>query len=279
VYGLARLKVHAKVSVVMRRENERIRRYVHLSTGNYNDKTAKLYEDICLFSAREDLAYDAGLLFNMITGYSETQGMRKLVIAPLGLKRKLLDLIDREIKRSSPEAPGRIMAKMNALSDTDIISALYRASQAGVKVLLNVRGICMLVPGIAGLSENIRVVSVIDHYLEHSRIVYFANAGADELYLSSADWMPRNLERRVELMFPVLQDDNKKLVYHIFEDYFKDNCQAWELGSDSKWTRLKPAPGEEPFRVQTRLLAIAANQAEQSGDARPEFIVRRSQPN
>ncbi|AEF81419.1 polyphosphate kinase 1 [Leadbettera azotonutricia] len=279
VYGLARLKVHAKVSVVMRRENERIRRYVHLSTGNYNDKTARFYEDICLFSAREDLAYDAGLLFNMITGYSEAQGMRKLVIAPLGLKRKLVDLIDREIRRSSPEAPGRIMAKMNALADTDIINALYRASQAGVKVLLNVRGICMLIPGVQDLSENIRVVSVIDHYLEHSRIVYFANGGADELYLSSADWMPRNLERRVELMFPVLQDDSKRLVHRILEGYFKDNCQAWELCSDSKWTRLKPIPGDEPFRVQAGLLALAANQAEQTGDAHDEFIVRRSQPN
>jgi polyphosphate kinase len=201
------------------------------------------------------------------------------VIAPLGLKRKLLDLIDREIKRSSPEAPGGIMAKMNALSDTDIINALYRASQAGVKVLLNVRGICMLVPGVQDLSENIRVVSVVDHYLEHSRIVYFANGGANELYLSSADWMPRNLERRVELMFPVLQDDCKRLVHHILEGYFKDNCQAWELGSDGRWTRLKSGKGEEPFRIQAKLLAFAAKQSEQTGDAHPEFIVRRSQPN
>jgi polyphosphate kinase len=279
VYGLARLKVHAKISVVMRRENDRIRRYVHLSTGNYNDKTARLYEDLCLFTAREDIAYDAGLIFNMITGYSEAQGMRKLVIAPLGLKRKLLDLIDREIRRSSPEAPGRIMAKMNGLADTDIINALYRASQAGVKVLLNVRGICMLVPGAQGLSENIRVVSVIDRYLEHSRIVYFANGGADELYLSSADWMPRNLERRVELMFPVLQDDNKKLVHRILGSYFMDNRQAWELGSDSSWTRLKPAPGEESFRVQAGLLSLAANQSGKTGDVHDEFIVRRSQHN
>jgi len=204
VYGLARLKIHAKITLVMRREYNRIKRYVHLSTGNYNDKTAKLYEDISLFTAREDIAFDAGLLFNMITGYSSVQAMNRLVIAPTALKRKLLELITREINRSSMEAPGRIMAKMNALADPEIINALYRASQAGVKVLLNVRGICTLVPGIKGLSENIRVVSIIDHYLEHSRIYYFSNGGAEELYLASADLMTRNLDRRVELMFPVL---------------------------------------------------------------------------
>jgi polyphosphate kinase len=283
VYGLARLKVHAKISMVLRRENDRIRRYVHLSTGNYNDKTAKLYEDISLFTGREDIAYDAGLLFNMITGYSVVQSMRRLVIAPTSLKRRLLELIDREIRRSQEDASGRIMAKMNALADTEIIDALYRASRAGVRILLNVRGICMLVPGVKGMSENIRVVSVIDHYLEHSRIYYFADGGAGDLYLSSADWMPRNLERRVELMFPVLQEDCKRYVYDILDSYFKDNCQSRSLDSGGSWSRLGPAPGEEPFRVQERFLAMAAKAAASGaaldpGAIRSGFIVRRGPP-
>jgi polyphosphate kinase len=283
VYGLARLKVHSKITLVLRRENDRLRRYVHLSTGNYNDKTARLYEDIALFTGQEEIAYDAGLLFNMITGYSVVQSMRKLVIAPTALKHRLLELIDREVQRSREESPGRIMAKMNALADTEVIGALYRASQAGVKILLNVRGICMLVPGVKGISENIRVVSVIDHYLEHSRIYYFANGGSDELYLSSADWMPRNLERRVELMFPVLQEDCKRFVREILDSYFKDNCQAWLLNSGGSWSRFRPGFGEEPFRVQERLLAMAAkasgvNEAQHPEASRTGFIVRRSPP-
>ena len=281
VYGLANLKIHAKASIVMRREYDRIKRYIHLSTGNYNDKTAKFYEDISLFTAREDIAYDAGLLFNMITGYSTVQSMRKLVIAPTELKRRLLELIDREINRSRPEAPGRIMAKMNALADPEIIRALYRASQAGVHVFLNVRGICMLVPGIKGLSDNIRVVSIIDRYLEHSRIYYFANGGNEELYLSSADWMPRNLERRVEMMFPLLQDDTRKEVFEILSAYFRDNCQSWLLDSLGAWTRLEPAAGEKPFRAQAHFSARAAkvHAWEHPGLTRGEFTVRRSPPN
>jgi polyphosphate kinase len=275
IYGLARLKVHAKVSMVIRREQDRIKRYVHLSTGNYNDKTAKLYEDIGIFTAREDIAFDVGSLFNMITGYSAIQSMAKLAIAPTSLKRRLLELIDQEIRRSNQEYPGKIMAKMNALADIDIINALYRASQAGVQILLNVRGICMLVPGVPELSEHIRVVSIIDHYLEHSRIFYFANGGAEELFLSSADWMPRNLERRVELMFPVLQEDLKEQVFAILEAYFQDNCQARLLSKFGVWTRLKPSPGEEAFRVQSRLLDRARENADPSWTVRDEFIVRR----
>jgi len=278
VYGLAHLKIHAKATIVIRREYDRIKRYVHLSTGNYNDKTAKFYEDISLFTARDDIAYDAGLLFNMITGYSAVQSMGKLVIAPTALKRRLLELIDREIKRSSPEAPGRIMAKMNALADPEIIRALYRASQGGVKIFLNVRGICMLVPGVKGLSENIRVVSIIDRYLEHSRIFYFANGGAEELYLASADWMTRNLERRVELMFPLLQEDTRKTIFEILSAYFRDNRQAWLLDSQGAWTRIEPEAGEEPFSAQAyfHTRAAKAQAEEHPGTTRGEFIVRRS---
>ena len=280
VYGLARLKVHAKATIVMRREYDRIRRYVHLSTGNYNDRTAKQYEDISIFSSREDIAYDAGLLFNMITGYSAAQSMTRLVAAPTAMKRRLLDLIAREINRSSPEMPGKIIAKMNSLADPDIIKALYRASQAGVTVMLNVRSVCMLVPGIQGLSENIRVVSVVDHFLEHSRICCFANGGNEEVYLGSADWMTRNLERRVELMFPVLQNDLRKTVLAALSAYFSDNCQAWLLNSDGAWTKIEPAPGDEPFRVQAffHSRAAKAHAGEHPGPNRGEFIVRRSPP-
>ena len=280
VYGIARLKVHAKATIVMRREYDRIKRYVHLSTGNYNDNTAKVYEDLSLFTAREDIAYDAGLLFNMITGYSAAQSMSRLVIAPTELKRRLLDLISREINRSSTETPGRIMAKMNALADPDVIKALYRASQGGVKIDLNVRGICMLLPGIHGLSENIRVVSIIDHYLEHSRIYYFANGGAEEVYLASADWMPRNLERRVELMFPILQENLRKTIIEFLSVYFRDNSHSWLLDSSGIWKRQEAAPGEESFRAQTYFQTRAAKtQAEEHlGPGRGEFIVRRSMP-
>jgi polyphosphate kinase len=276
VYGLARLKVHAKITLVMRREDERIRRYVHLSTGNYNDRTARFYEDLSLFTAREEIAYDAGILFNMITGYSAIQPMRRLFIAPSALKRRLLELIDREIKRTGPENPGRIMVKLNALADPDVVKALYRASQVGVRVLLCVRGICSLVPGVKGLSENIRVVSVIDRYLEHSRIFCFANGGMEEIYLSSADWLPRNLERRVELMFPVLDDGMRRKVREILESYFRDNCQARLLGPDGVWTRLSPQGGEEVFRVQAHFFAQAAAGINGAHRVRQEFIVRRS---
>jgi polyphosphate kinase len=278
VYGLSRLKVHAKIAMVMRREHDRIKRYVHLSTGNYNDKTAKFYEDICLFTCREDIAYDAGLLFNMLTGYSVIQTMQRLVIAPAGLKRRLLDLIEREARRSGQKYPGKIMVKLNALTDTDIISALYRASQAGVKVLLCVRGICTLVPGLPGLSENIQVISIVDHYLEHSRIYYFANGGAEELYLSSADWMPRNLERRVELMFPVQDEKIRAETRDMLNAYFQDNCQARTLDAGGKWTRLKPPAWEKPFRVQRDMLSRAAREAGGPGPVKQEFIVRRSPP-
>ena len=278
VYGLSRLKVHAKITMVLRREHERIKRYVHLSTGNYNDKTAKFYEDICLFTCREEIAYDAGLLFNMLTGYSMIQTMRRLVIAPAGLKHCLLDLIERETRRSGQKYPGKIMAKLNALTDTDIINALYRASKAGVKVLLCIRGICTLIPGAPELSEHIRVISVIDHYLEHSRMYYFANGGAEELYLSSADWMPRNLERRVELMFPVQDEKVRAELRDTLNAYFTDNCQARTLSRDGTWTRLSPQPDEKPFRIQKEMLSRAAAEAEHPWPVKQEFIVRRSPP-
>jgi polyphosphate kinase len=278
VYGIARLKVHAKISMVIRRESEGIKRYVHLSTGNYNDRTARQYEDLGLFTAREDIATDASVFFNMLTGYSAILSMRTLVIAPTFLKRRLIELIERETKRSSREHPGRIIAKMNALADTDVIEALYRASGAGVRITLVIRGVCMLIPGLAGRSENIAVISVVGHYLEHSRAYYFANGGSGEYYLASADWMPRNLERRVELMFPVLQEDIKTQIRDILDAYCRDTVQAWKLNPDGSWSRLSPAEGEEPFSAQEHFLSQAAKAGENLWAPRREFVVRRSPP-
>ncbi|MCL2804881.1 MAG: polyphosphate kinase 1 [Treponema sp.] len=276
VYGLSNLKVHSKISLVMRRENDRIKRYVHLSTGNYNDRTARYYEDICLFTCREDIAYDAGLIFNMLTGYSTVQSMMRLTIAPSGLKRKFLELIEREANRARHNYPAKIMAKMNSLTDIEIINALYEASQAGVKISLCVRGICTLIPGVSGVSENIRVISIIDHYLEHSRIYCFSNGGADEMYLASADWMPRNLNKRVEILFPVLDEKLRAELYEILGDYFLDNCKASSLGNDGKWTKLVPASGEKPFRVQKKMLSRAARASENPGPVKMDYTVRRS---
>jgi polyphosphate kinase 1 len=278
VYGLSRLKVHSKITMVMRRENDRIKRYVHLSTGNYNDRTAKYYEDICLFTCREDIAYDAGILFNMLTGYSTVNQMMRLTSAPSGLKRRFLELIEREANRSRHKYPSKITAKMNSLTDIDIIKALYAASCAGVKISLCVRGICTLIPGLPGVSENIRVISIIDHYLEHSRIYYFANGGAEELYLSSADWMTRNLERRVELLFPVQDEKIKAELHDILNDYFRDNCQASVLGSNGTWTRPARNEKENVFRVQKEMLLRAAKASEKADPVKLEYTVRRSPP-
>ena len=278
VYGLSHLKIHSKISMVLRRENDRIKRYVHLSTGNYNDRTAKFYEDICLFTCREDIAYDAGLIFNMLTGYSIAQTMMKLTIAPISLKRRFLELIEREANRASQKYPAKIIAKMNSLTDVDIIKALYKASAAGVKISLCIRGICTLVPGIIGVSENIKVISVIDHYLEHSRIYYFSNGGADEIYCASADLMARNLEHRVEILFPIQDEKIRAELYDILNDYFRDNCQASVLDNEGKWTLLSPPAGEKQFRVQKEMLFRAERDSENTSPVKPEYTVRRSPP-
>jgi polyphosphate kinase len=251
VYGVARLKVHAKAALVVRREETgAIRRYLHLSTGNYNERTARLYADLSIFTVDEELCREASVFFNMITGYSAVQELRRLAVAPFDLKSRLVAMIDREAQRSTPESPGLIMAKMNALADIDVIDALYRASAAGVNIFLNVRGICALLPGVPGLSERITVVSVVGRFLEHARIMYFRNGGAEELYLSSADWLPRNLERRIELMFPVLDDKLRERVREILSAYFKDNSKAHALGPDATWSRIRPAADEKPFSAQ-----------------------------
>ncbi|HTX73650.1 MAG TPA: polyphosphate kinase 1 [Rectinemataceae bacterium] len=256
IYGIARLKVHAKAALVLRREDDgSIRRYLHLSTGNYNDRTARLYADISMFTADEDLCREASVFFNMITGYSAVQELRKLAVAPFDLKSRLISMIEREAQRSTAESPGLIMAKINALADTDVIDALYAASAAGVRIQLNVRGICTLIPGVPGMSENISVVSVVGRYLEHARIIFFRNGGAEEFYLSSADWLARNLERRIELMFPVLNEELRGRVREILSAYFQDNSKSHRMNPDGSWTRLHPTPGEKAFSAQAAFYA------------------------
>ncbi len=276
IYGLVNLKVHAKIIMVMRRENGSIRRYAHLATGNYNPKTAKIYSDLSLFTSNYEIVNDASLFFNLVTGYSTLQSMKQLGMAPVTLKTKLLSMIQREIERSTPEHPGLIMAKMNALTHEEIIEALYKASQAGVKVLLNIRGVCMLVPGISGLSENIRVVSIVDRYLEHSRIFYFQNDGDEELYLSSADWMSRNLDRRIELMFPILDSKVFEEVKEILEVYFKDTENALELKENGQWAQIETAKDAKPFRAQEYLYKKYKKRADSVvKNPKIEFEVRR----
>lgn len=276
VYGVVNLKVHAKAALVVRMESDGLRRYVHLSTGNYNPKTAKIYQDLSILTANHEIANDATLFFNAISGYSALQTMHQLYMAPLSLKSKLIELIDREIKLSTPEEPGLIIAKMNSLCHKEIIDKLYEASSKGVKIMLNVRGICTLVPGLPLLSENIHVVSIIDRYLEHSRIFYFQNGGSPEIYLSSADWMERNLDRRIELMFPVTDPEVFKNIEEILNVYFQDNTHAHVLLKDGSWKALEPGKKELPVRAQ-EVLYKKAKKRYDSKKSQPhaEFIVRR----
>lgn len=239
IYGLVGLKTHSKITLVVRKEADGIRRYVHLGTGNYNDATAKLYTDIGLFTCRESFGEDATAVFNMLSGYSEPEVWNKLSLAPLWLKDRFLELIDREKKHARKGKSAHIIAKMNSLCDEDIISALYEASMAGVKIELIVRGICCLKVGIPGVSENITVRSIIGNFLEHSRIFYFENNGMPEVYCGSADWMPRNLERRVEILFPIEQGELKRKVYHILELELKDNVKSHILMPDGSYVKDK----------------------------------------
>ena len=250
LYGVSGFKTHAKACRVIRREADGIRKYVHLSTGNYNEKTAALYSDIGLFTCQEEIAQDLSSFFNMVTGYSQPAAWRKIEVAPFGLRRRIIRLIGREVMRSTREKPGLIRAKMNSLADPEVIEALYRASQKGVRIELNVRGICGLRPGMTGVSENISVISVVDMFLEHSRIFYFQNGGDEEVYLSSSDWMPRNFDRRIEIMFPVEAQATKKEVIDILGRYFLDNTKAWRLLEGGGYEKLSPKDPAEAFRAQ-----------------------------
>ena len=249
IYGLVGLKTHSKITLVVRKEKDGIRRYVHLGTGNYNDATAKLYTDIGLLTASEKIGEDATAVFNMLSGYSEPLAWNKLGLAPLWLKDKFLNLIGREKKNALAGRPARIIAKMNSLCDMDIIAALYEASAAGVKIDLIVRGICCLKVGIKGVSENITVRSIVGNFLEHSRIFYFENNGKYEIYCGSADWMPRNLERRVEILFPIDRPQLKEKLLKILQYQLKDNIKASELQPDGQYVKLSRR-GKKAFASQ-----------------------------
>jgi polyphosphate kinase len=244
-YGLPGLKTHAKVALVVRRESDGIRRYVHLSTGNYNGKTARIYTDIGLFTCSDAIGADVSDLFNLLTGFSRQRVYRKLVVAPTGMRERVVQLIGREAAFARDGKPARIIAKMNALVDRETIEALYEASQDGVQVDLLVRGICCLRPGVPGASENIRVVSVIGRFLEHSRIWHFANHGTPEYYIASADWMPRNFSRRVEVAVPVEDPALHARLAALLDTYLNDDRQSWELAADGTYSRRHPADGIE----------------------------------
>ena len=264
VYGVVGLKTHTKTTLVVRQEGDRLRRYVHIGTGNYNPKTSKLYTDLGILSCRDELGADLTDLFNFLTGYSRQANYRKLLVAPLTLRKRMLQLIDREIEHVEQGQQGRIIAKMNSLVDAEMIQALYRASQAGVQIDLIIRGICCLRPGVPGVSDNIRVLSIIGRFLEHARIFYFTNDGAEEIYIGSADWMPRNLDRRVEAITPIEEPAAVQELKDIVDIMLTDNRHAWELDADGVFTQRTPGPDGDS-RSTHDLLMERAVKRDQSG--------------
>jgi polyphosphate kinase len=246
-----KLKTHSKVALVIRREKHGLQTYVHVATGNYNPTTSKVYTDLGLLTANPEIGDDATDLFNFITGFSRPREYTHLMIAPVNLRERMLALIEREIDHARAGRRARITAKINRLTDLEIIDALYRASQAGVPIDLIVRGSCMVRPGVPGLSETIRVRSIVGQFLEHSRIFYFANGGEEDVYIGSADWMTRNLDRRVEVVTPILDANLKRYLKDVvLAAYLKDNVKARVLNSEGGYERVPMAPGEAPFNSQ-----------------------------
>lgn len=257
VYGLVGLKTHTKIVMVVRQELDGIRRYVHIGTGNYNPKTARLYTDLGLLSARPELGADLTDLFNFLTGYSRQQSYRKLLVAPVNMRQRFLELIRRETEHAHQGKNGRIVAKMNSLVDPEIIEALYEASQAGVGIDLIVRGMCSLRPGLEGISDHIKVISIIGRFLEHSRIFYFNNGGKEEVYIGSADWMPRNLNRRVEAITPIDDPDIAKELQEILGIMLSDNRKAWDLQPDGQYIQRHPAENAPELCAHDILMEVA----------------------
>jgi polyphosphate kinase len=252
VYGLIGLKTHCKLALIVRREADSLRRYVHIGTGNYNPGTARIYTDLGLFSADEHFGADATELFNYLTGFSKQTEYRRLLVAPVSLRDRLTALIDREIEHQKSKQAARIIAKINSLTDTKIIRKLYEASQEGVPIDLLVRGVCTLRPGVPGLSDTITVTSIVGRFLEHSRIFYFLNGGEEDIYIGSADWMQRNLDRRVELVAPIEDPRIKKhLKEKVLDVCLSDNVKARRLSPDGSYERVRPREGEETVDSQS----------------------------
>jgi polyphosphate kinase len=275
VYGQPALKTHAKCVLVVRREGDGVRNYVHVGTGNYHSATARLYTDFGLFTIDEEIGADVADMFNNLTGYGRPLRDRKVLIAPAHLREGLIAEIDATIAAHSPESPGRIAMKMNALVDGHCIRALYRASMAGLQIDLNVRGICCLRPGVRGISENIRVVSVVGRLLEHSRVYTFERGGEHTIYIASADLMPRNLDHRVELAAPIESPELRAELMDTLERAFADNQSSWELHADGTWQRRSPGPGERPRNMQLELMELHTRRA---AEARPAEREATSEP-
>ncbi len=272
IYGVRGYKTHAKVCIIIRRESSGIRRYVHFGTGNYNEKTATLYTDISYLTAQVDYGADAATFFNTITGYGQSVQFRRLDAAPVSLRNRLLECIDTEIERHTQGQKGHIMAKFNSLVDPVLIEALYRASRAGVKIELNVRGICCLRPGLAGISDHIKVVSIVDRFLEHSRIIYFRHGGEPRVFISSADWMPRNLDRRIELLVPVEDRAAQLRLQAMLKTCMKDNVKGRVLGEDCTYQRKLPSRKSRQLRSQEVFYKEASQRAaEQEASTRSTF--------
>ena len=277
IYGLVGLKTHSKIALVVRREEDGIRRYVHLGTGNYNDSTAKLYTDCGMFTCSEVIGEDATAVFNMLSGYSEPLSWNRLVVAPIWLRNKFLRLIRRETKNALAGKQAKIVAKMNSLCDAGIIAALYEASAAGVKIELVVRGICCLKVGIPGISENIHVRSIVGNFLEHSRIFYFLNDGMEEIYMGSADWMPRNLDRRVEIIFPVEDEKLKRSVKHILDVELADNTKAHVLNARGMYEKIDKR-GKVLVNSQEQFCQEARDAAPKEANVFKDRVFRPAEP-
>lgn len=276
IYGVKGLKTHAKLCIIVRREPHGVQRYVHFGTGNYNEATARVYSDASLLTNNEELGADAVSFFNAITGYSQPQRYRKIEAAPTGLRTRLLELIEGETRRKKEGQKALIDAKINSLVDPELISALYAASQAGVKIRLNIRGVCCLKPGVEGLSENISVISIVDRYLEHARILRFLHGGDDLVFISSADWMPRNLDRRIELLAPIEDALCKQRLVDILDTYFDDNVKARQLKADGSYVRAKKGKGKRR-RAQEMMYEDARQRVQEAEQSqRTAFVPHRS---
>jgi polyphosphate kinase len=273
VYGLVGHKTHCKCCLVVRREGNALRRYLHLGTGNYNPKTARLYTDVSLLTCREHLAAEVAQLFNTLTGLGRTPEFQHLLVAPFNLHARIEDLIAAEAANAAAGKPARIIAKMNKLVDPVTIENLYTASQAGVKIDLIVRATCCLLPGVKGMSENIRLRNIVGRFLEHARIFYFENAGQPLIYCGSADWMPRNFFRRVETLFPIEDPElRRRIIHDILEIELRDNEDARELQPNGTYTAPARAANEEPFRAQRYFMAAAGIRAATPPVATPPIV-------